>query len=72
MNINLLKAKIAEKGETQKSVAAAIGISENSLSRKINGTREFRLSEVLRLCDFLNIDNPCSIFFTNSVPNTQQ
>ena len=72
VNANLLKAKIIESGETQKSVAKAIGISENSLSRKIKGKREFRLSEVLKLCDFLNIDNPCPIFFTNNIPNTQQ
>lgn len=72
MNTNLLKAKIAEKGETQKSVAKAIGISENSLSRKLNGIREFRLSEVLSLCGFLDIDNPKDIFFTQEIPNTQR
>lgn len=65
MNVHLLKAKIAEKGETQKSVAKAIGISENSLSRKMNGLREFRLSEVFKLCKVLDIDNPRDIFFTH-------
>ena len=72
MNTNLLKAKIAEKGETQKSVAKAIGISENSLSRKMNGLREFRLCEVFNLCTVLDIDNPRDIFFTHSIPNTQR
>ena len=68
----MLKAKIVEKGESQKSVAMAIGISENSLSRKIAGKREFRLSEVLKLCDFLKIDNPIDIFFTSWIPNMQR
>jgi len=63
VNSNLLKAKMTENGETQKSVAAAIGISENSLSRKIKGIREFRLSEVIKLCDYLRIDDPGPIFF---------
>lgn len=72
MNANLLKAKITEKGETQKSVAKAIGISENSLSRKINGVREFRLSEIFNLCDFLDIENPKDIFFTHNIPNMQR
>lgn len=63
MNMNLLKAKMAEKGKTQKNVAAAIGISENSLSRKIKGIREFRLSEMIKLCDYLCIDDPGPIFF---------
>lgn len=68
----LLKAKITEMGETQKSVAEAIGISENSLSRKINGSREFRLSEVFNLCNFLRIENPKDIFFASYIPNSQQ
>lgn len=68
MNANLLRAKMAEKGETQKSVAKAMGISEVSLSRKIKGIREFRLSEVLSLCDLLCIDNPKPIFFDKTVP----
>lgn len=71
MQGNLLKAKITEMGETQKSVAKAIGISENSLSRKINGVREFRLSEMYKLCEYLKIENPKNIFFTHNIPNMQ-
>lgn len=63
MNVNRLRAKITERGETQKSVAAALGISENSLSRKLNGSREFKLSEALKICGFLHIENPSEIFF---------
>jgi len=72
MNVNMLKGKIKERGETQESVAKAIGISSNSLSRKLAGKREFRLSEIIRLTDFLELDNPCEIFFAHNVPNTQR
>lgn len=62
MNANLLRAKIVERGETQKSTAHAIGMSENSLCRKLAGKREFTLGEVSELCAFLGIENPASIF----------
>lgn len=62
MNANLIRAKMAEKGVTQGETAQAITISVNSLSRKMNGKREFTLSEVIRLCEFLEIENPASVF----------
>lgn len=64
MNANLLKAKMKEKGVTQAEVANMIGISPNSLSRKLLGKRDFRLSEVLMLCDVLNIENAAEIFLS--------
>lgn len=66
MNGNLLKAKIAERGETQGSVAKAVGMSPNSLNRKIGGKRDFTLGEVNRLCDYLQIQNPADIFLSRS------
>jgi DNA-binding Xre family transcriptional regulator len=71
MNVNLLKGKMAEKQITQGLLAKEIGISENSLSRKLLGKREFRLSEAVAICKVLEIDNPKEIFFGDSVPNTQ-
>lgn len=72
MNSNLLRGKMAEKQITQGALAAEIGISENSLSRKLLGKREFRLSEIISICKVLDIDNPKDIFFTQSVPTTQR
>nr|UVY38448.1 MAG: BetR domain protein [Bacteriophage sp.] len=72
LNTRLLKAKMVEKGFTQSTLAIAIGISEMSLSRKINGLREFRLSEACKICEVLDIENPAQIFFAKTVPNTQQ
>lgn len=72
MNANLLRGKIAEEGLTQSRLAKAIGISENSLSRKLLGKREFRLSEVVDICNILNIENPEKIFFDGKIPNMQR
>lgn len=72
MNANLLKGKIVESGMTQSELAKAIGISENSLSRKIQGKRDFRLIEVVEICNVLNIGNPKEIFFNDNIPNTQR
>lgn len=68
MDANRLRAKMAEKGVTQGETARAVKMSENSLSRKLKGEREFRLSEVERLCEYLGIDNPAPIF----LPKTSQ
>lgn len=72
MNANLLRGKMAECGMNQSQLAVKIGISDNSLSRKILGKREFRLSEVVGICAVLNIENPKEIFFDENIPNTQR
>lgn len=72
MNVNLLRGRMAEKQVTQGLLAAEIGMSENSLSRKLSGKREFRLSEVVAICEKLEIDNPKEIFFNDKIPNTQR
>ena len=65
MNANLLKGKMAEKGVNQKELAKAIGISINSMSRKLSGKREFQLSEAVAISDFLQLENPGEIFLVN-------
>lgn len=57
MNAQLLRGKMAEKGFTQSKLAKSVGMSENSLSRKLSGEREFRLSEVVSICQLLHIEN---------------
>lgn len=66
MNANLLRAKFKECGKTQAEVAELIGMSTNSLSRKLSGKRDFRLSEVDRICQVLGIENPAPIFLSTS------
>ncbi len=63
MNANLLKGKMAEKNVTQAELAEAIGISANSMSRKLLGKRTFTLSEAVAISNYLEIDKPGEIFF---------
>lgn len=67
MNANLLRSKIAERGMTQGMLAKAIGVSQNTLSKKMIGRRDFTAGEILKICDALNIvsdDMKCEIFLT--------
>lgn len=66
MNYKLLKIKMLEKDVTQTVLADKIGISPQSLSRKMLGKREFKVSEIIKICDYLNIDNPIEIFLRQS------
>lgn len=64
MNTKLLKAKMVENDITQNKLAKDIGISANSLSRKLNGSREFKLSEICSICEVLSIEDPIAIFLS--------
>lgn len=59
----LLKAKIIEKGYNQISIAEELGISYQSLSRKMNNKTAFKVSEIVKLCDLLGIENKDDYFF---------
>lgn len=72
MQRDLLRAAIAAQGLTQAKLAKLMGINEQSLSRKMLGKRDFRLSEVLQICEILRIDNPKEIFFTSRIPYAQR
>lgn len=62
MEANKIRAKIKEYGLNQNSVAEKIGISANSLSRKLCGKQDFTLTEVVALCEVLKIENPQEVF----------
>ncbi len=69
VNANLLRGKIVSRGYTQKEVAAAIGMSENTLTAKINGSSSFTLREVFALCGLLHItenQEKCEIFLAET------
>lgn len=53
MNANLLKAHLAKAGETQKSLADAMGVSLSRLNAKLNSTggAEFNQTEILFIAD---------------------
>jgi len=55
MNTNLLKSQFIKNGLTQVQVARLLGMSPNSLSRKVLQKREFTLGETLRIKDCLQL-----------------
>lgn len=65
---NLLRAAIIRAGYTQGEFAKKIGISQNSLTSRLNGERPFTIDEVDRTKVALGIDNSeiCDIFFGTS------
>ena len=44
-----LEAAIAEKGIKKKEIAECLGIDSQQLSKKINGEREFKISQALKI-----------------------
>jgi len=59
-----LRAAIVEAGYTQGDIAKAIGVDISTFSQKINGHRDFTLSECVRIANLVNrsLDD---IFFSN-------
>lgn len=58
-----LKALFIEKGLTLSDVADKIGISKTSLSYKVNNKVEFKVSEITKLCELLDISDKDAYFF---------
>lgn len=69
MNIKLLKATIIKNGDTQETLAEAMGIQTSGLSMRINGHTEFRRSEINFIKNRYNLssDEVDEIFFTELV-----
>lgn len=67
MKFDKLKTKIFERRKTYKECADTLGISVVSFSNKINGRNEFKVTEVIRLAEFLSLttEESYSIFFGN-------
>ena len=66
-----VKSRMAELNKSQGKLAGILGISNSSMGRKLKGETEYTLSEALTMCDALGFLLG-DIFFTDSVPNTQQ
>ena len=69
MNKNALRAKLAFEGIDQRELAKRMKISENTLSRKINGQYYFTLGEVNLIKEILHLSGEeiLAIFFANNV-----
>lgn len=57
MDYGKLLGRIREKGLTQVDVANKIGMSAATLNKKLRGHTEFTQSEILTLCNVLEIDD---------------
>lgn len=62
-NLAEFRAAVARRGMTKKEVAAALGISEVTLWRKLNRDGDFTREEINTLIDTLQIEDPAVIFF---------
>ena len=61
-----LKGRIVEKGYNTTSLAKELDISNVSLAHKLNKKADWRLSEVKKLCEILDIskEDMTAYFFT--------
>lgn len=57
LNSNKLRGKISEAGLSQRKLAQMTGISENTISSKMQGHRCFDIDEIDKICAALNITN---------------
>lgn len=64
-NSNLLRGCIAEKGYTQSGVAKMIGITYQFFSEKVNNKSQFKVGEIMQLCNVLDISDKDLYFFAN-------
>lgn len=55
MNKRAFKSVMVYHGDTQKDVAAALGITEPTVSNKLNGLSDFKQSEIKILIDRYNL-----------------
>lgn len=62
-NTRKLRGKILEKGYTYQDIAKRLNISYQSFSNKVNNKTEFKASEILIICDMLDIADKDGYFF---------
>lgn len=69
MNSNKLRSVMVLHGDTGGKLAAAIGISQQSLSAKINGKRQFTQDEIRKIKERygLSAEEVDEIFFAQRV-----
>lgn len=57
MEMLKLKGKLTELKKTYKDCAEVLGISITSFSDKMNGKSTFKLPEIIKLCDYLELND---------------
>lgn len=69
MDYKRLKLKITEVFDTQEAFAKAMGMSKTALNTRLNGSVEWKSSEIAKACDLLHIPltDAHLYFFTQKV-----
>lgn len=72
MSYAKLRGKIREVFGTQEAFAEAIGMNTVSLSQRLNGKLEWKISEIAKACEVLEIplSENAEYFFTRKVKNS--
>lgn len=68
---NKLRGKIVEHFGNQKTFAENVGISEQSVTAKLNGKSDFSQSDIIKWCELLQIEanDIGNYFFDNQLSN---
>ena len=69
MDLNYLSKKIEEINIPISTIADKMGISRTTFYKKLNGERDFQVSEIESICDILRLtnDEKKHIFFADKV-----
>lgn len=51
-----LRAEMVRHGETQKELAKLLGITRENVCLRLNGHRDFSISEIEKICEYYNKD----------------
>lgn len=62
-----LKVLMFAKRVSQKKLAEVLDITEQTLNSKLNGRGEFTIGEAGNIAEYLEIENPCDIFFKSNL-----
>ena len=67
MNKALLKYEMERRGISASTMAEKLGISRSAFWRKCRGVSEFKLSEIERIIEVLELKDPSAVFFAGKV-----
>lgn len=62
-----LQYEMKKRGVTVDNLCEAIGINRTTFFRKCKGTSEFTQGEIQKIVDYLGLESPMGIFFTEKV-----
>lgn len=62
-----LEYEMTKKGVSKADMCEVLGLSRSAFYRKCNGLSEFTLGEIQKIVDYLNLETPVGIFFTEQV-----